>query len=153
MGSSCELPKQAQRAYRHHADQEQGEHRAFRPEGAPGQPRGLGVVAGADPDVLLDVRGLLGLEVHRAVLEPEEVPWRRLARRGGRGAAEPELRPADRHGAEPDARQVADEILKIVKQPYAAFVSNKNSSILKETNLINVFPDSSEAKKSSAPAF
>ena len=78
--------------------------------GAAGQPVGLRVVIGRDPDMLVDLRGLLGLEVLGAVLEPEQVPRRGLAGRGGRGTAEAQLRPAHRDGAEADPGQVADRV-------------------------------------------
>ncbi len=78
--------------------------------GASGQPGGLRVVLLADPDELLELLALLGLDVGGAVLEAEQVARGHLLGRGGGGAAEPQLRPAHRHRAEPDPRQVADRV-------------------------------------------
>ena len=79
--------------------------------GAAGQPRRPSVSSSAsDPDVLVERVGLLGLDVGGAVLEAEQVARRGLRGRGGRRAAEAELRPAHRDRAEADAGQVADRV-------------------------------------------
>ena len=90
-----------------------------RPAGEPRRVVGVrGGRGGQDPDVLGEVRGVLGLEVGGAVLEAEQVARRAL--RGGRRRRAPvaELRPADRRGAERRARQVADRVhrdLRVVR--------------------------------------
>ena len=68
------------------------------------------VVVGRDPDVAVEVVGLLRLDVERAVLEAEQVAWSRLRRRGGRRTPEAELRPAHRDGPEADPGEVADRV-------------------------------------------
>ncbi len=76
-----------------------------RPTGhPPGRP---GHVRRRDPHVLVERRGVLRLDVGRAVLEPEHVARRRLGLRRRRGAAEPELAPAHRDHPEAHPHQVA----------------------------------------------
>ena len=84
------------------------------------------VVVGGDPDGLVEGVGLLGIDVEGAVLEAEQVAWRRLRGRGGRRTTEAELRPAHRHGAEPDAGKVADRMhgdLRVLRAGLHAEVS------------------------------
>ena len=78
--------------------------------GAAGEPVPRRVVAGRDPDVLVERLGLLGLDVHGAVLEAEQVARRGLRGRRGRRPAEAELRPAHGDRAEADPGQVADRV-------------------------------------------
>jgi len=82
------------------------------------EPLGVVVVAPVHPHVLVDGPAVLGLEVGRAVLEPEQVARRLLRRRRGRRTPEAELGPAQRRAAEGDAREVADGVygdLRIVR--------------------------------------
>ncbi len=67
-------------------------------------------VAAAGPDVRIDDGLVLRLEVRGAVLEPEEVPSGDLRPGGRRGAAEAELRPPHRGGAEREPGEVADGV-------------------------------------------
>ena len=67
-------------------------------------------VAGGHPDLLVEQRVVLGLEVGCAVLEAEQVARGGLAARGGRGAAEAELGPAHGDGTHADAGQVAHRV-------------------------------------------
>jgi len=74
------------------------------------QPGCCGIVGILYPHEVLDQLGLLGLEVRRAVLEPEQVAWGGLRRRRRGRTAEAELRPAQRRRPERDAGQVADRV-------------------------------------------
>ena len=85
-------------------------------EAAAREPVSLGF--GTRQDMGVDVRGVLGPQAVGAVLEAEEVARRDLGRGRGRGAAESELRPADRRPSERDPGQVADGVhshLRVVR--------------------------------------